>query len=221
VRNTKVKSGQAGDFEKKLMRYALAGTAVLGLPMASQATIIPGITQTGTASTDEGSSTLNISFDNAAVTDFTLIAGFSTEGSYPYVSVSGPATTFFVGSQSGEFAFYPTAFAAAYPNPGGVTSGPLGGNSGKLLKLKSSSTKGNFPNNSSAYLGVVFQIGNQNYLGWADIAISEETTDPTATLLSSAYLSTPLSSPEPSSIALFALGAAGLAVIRQRRNAAR
>lgn len=213
----KKKSTEMREFEKRLAHYALAGTAVLGLPLASQASIIAGVTQTGTASTDSGSPTLNVSFDNAAVTDFTITAGFTGASSYPYISVSGPATTFFVGSDSGVFNYYPTAFATQPL----VTGSPLGGNNGLLLKLKGLSSKGNFPNNSSAFLGVVFQIGSQNYLGWADIQVAEEISDPTATLLSTGYYSTPLASPEPSSIALFALGATGLAVLRRRSNAAR
>ncbi len=96
-----------------------------------------------------------------------------------------------------------------------------------------------WPNDSTQfrYLGVEFQdaaLGAGTYFGW--ISVSAETDDAIATVNGFAYNSTPngciaagqttgicslASAPEPSSLALLALGAAGLAVLRARRKSAR
>jgi hypothetical protein len=214
----KVKNTTGIEFDRKFVGYALAGSAVL-MPLASPA-------QTTTPQTIEGTfenpASLAVSFDGSA-TDFTLHAvltgGFFDELGpvYPEVYVTGPSTTSFIGSSANS---YPVAF----PSLASVTPGPTA-TSGKLLKKGGGPDfgyYGNWPNGSpDAWLGVIFDISGKPYLGWADItvavAVGEEPGDgeAIATLDSTGY---ELLTPEPSSIALLALGAAGLALLRKRRN---
>jgi len=66
---------------------------------------------------------------------------------------------------------------------------------------------------------VLFQRCGNTCEGWAEISV--DVTDPSgsATLIQTAYNTTPLV-PEPSSLALFALGAVGIAAVKKRRKAA-
>jgi len=83
--------------------------------------------------------------------------------------------------------------------------------------------------NQTRYEGVRFQIGGQTHYGW--IATSANISDTAVELRISgwAYESTPntaiqtgeagpVATPEPSSLALFALGAAGIAAVMRRRR---
>jgi hypothetical protein len=90
-----------------------------------------------------------------------------------------------------------------------------------------------FPNGVDSYIGLVFQIGGQLHYGWALVnpaytstgafsgeaetqvkAFAYETT-PGADILAGQTVS-PI--PEPSTLALLALGSVGLAIARRRRS---
>jgi hypothetical protein len=87
---------------------------------------------------------------------------------------------------------------------------------------------------------VVFQISGATHVGWAQIATSVTNTMATAELIDYAYNTVAYDgtnavassiaagdtgagttgAPEPSSLALYALGAAGIAALRRRRKSA-
>ena len=245
---TTEKKSTASDFEKKLVRYALMGGAVLGASTASHAAIIT--TPENQYIPDDGY--FNVSFDNSATTDFTIYAStfytYPEYGGLPYagVFVDGPATTQYVGGQ-------PNSNNWASALGGGTTissSSPFVGNGAKLAKT----TKipfdppfyfysGYWQNNTVAFLGVTFQRSGNTYYGWAEMSVdvtvppgapvfsfsAADTSGPTASayLYSIAYnnvpngqIVTPSGIPEPASLSLFALGAIGVAALKKRRKAA-
>jgi hypothetical protein len=243
----KSKNSRSLDFEKKLARYALAGTAIAGMPLFASG--ISNISVTATPQT--GNVPLNFSLDGGGDIDFTLFEGFNLQGANysVYVGVSGPSTTNFFGSgyPYPNFPSYPSAFASSTAVTGAVGGSTVSGSNNKLLSLlvinegpvPYNRYKGNFQNNQNAYLGMTYEASGNIYLGWADILISasnglgpassqppqgsfqrSDALPPSVTITIEDSGSQLLSSatPEPSSIALFALGAAGLAALRTRRK---
>lgn len=218
------------DFDKAFVRYAVAGSAVLGLPLLApaQVTTTP---QTLTVNSTTTTQSLPVSFDGIA-TDFTL--GLNYNGSYPSIYVTPGTTASFLGS-----AGYPTAFPSAGAVPGGSGSTFVGPGTlvYKLTKAQFDVRGEDIPPyggnwafaNDDSWLGVLFDSNGVQYLGWAQISTqmtsgsaqslitnSSDIESATATLESIGY---ELATPEPASIALLALGAAGLLLLRKRRSA--
>ncbi len=215
--NPTQKRGAAGsDFEKKLIRYALMGGAALAVPAVSYATPIVTFENT----TILGNSSLPVDLDG--VLAFTLQTYVSS--SEAEVSVTGPGTTQFVGLPPG--------------GPFQAYAGALGGNT--LISSSSDFTVATAPTKLSkweshylatgywnpdgeAFLGLQFQVSGVTHYGFALIQINVNDPSASATLIETGYessanagITTP-AIPEPSTLALFALGAAGILAIKRRR----
>jgi hypothetical protein len=163
----------------------------------------------------------------AALKLLTTTSGSATPSYENFASVNGTSMNFVSGNGGNPAALsFGSVISTANPTtPGGpllTYSYPPGTYKG-----------GNWPQNgSNAYLGIIFTSNSQQYTGWARINVNVNGAPNTqsATLVDYAYDTTPGESitagqgetPEPSSLAMFAMGgAAGLALLRRRRAAAR
>lgn len=186
--------------EGRLARYALAGSALLALPAAHAGTVYSGPVNF-TATTGNS---VSIDFNGDSATDLTLTA---TTGPYSgnEIDVSG------VGFNMGPLAFGDPITLANTTSTGGALMKPSGGG---------------YPWNgvTSGYLGVRFTQTGQDYLAWAHLDLAPDASS--VTLNGYGYNDVAGASinagdgavPEPSSFALFALGAAGVLALRQRRK---
>jgi PEP-CTERM motif len=201
-------------FEKRLMRYALAGGALLAAPAAHASIIYSG--SLGTLVPANGSP-LTVSFDPlaAGATDFTLTVS----------STTSPSTTISVAPAPGGLL---DVGPLAYGTPITLADTTLSGTT-NLVQIKGSSSGAWLNFSSPAYLGVQFYASSQPYLAWVELQLDQNA--PSATLLGWAYNDQPFESinagdtglatiPEPSSLTLFALGAAGVLALRRRRRTA-
>jgi hypothetical protein len=199
------------------------------MPAVSHASIIssPSVNQQITS----GNSPFAVSFDGSA-TDFTISAAMTEAQVYP----QNGSTFLAPGDGSDPYAL--ALGAEIYANATGNTS------TGKLSAYISNPDPiyvGSWSHTGSpAYLGVVFQISGATHVGWAQIATSVTNTMATAELIDYAYNTVAYDgtnavassiaagdtgagttgAPEPSSLALYALGAAGIAALRRRRKSA-
>jgi hypothetical protein len=189
--------------DARFARYALAGSALLAAPGAANA----GIVYSGVVNLDVTPGTpLPIDLDSAGGADFSLNVSVNPETKEAWLTA--PATTrFLVG---------PLAFGAP------ITSANTTSNPNTLFKEGGTYA---WTGTSHGYLGVRFTTLSQDYLGWAELTLDENA--PGATVNSYAYNDVAGQSitagegsavPEPSSMPLFAAGAAGLAILRRRRK---
>jgi PEP-CTERM motif-containing protein len=233
IRNTETPSLQ---FEKRLVRYALAGGAVLALPAASHAGTIDYFVANQPVTTVN--SPYPFSFDGSQV-DFTLTAAIPDTDITTEVSANPMNGSQFVGSGDPYALTFGTPISGASPLTtdtklsayGFVDDGPF------------FNYKGNWsPSGTPAYLGALFNIvGDPNpHFGWVQIETFITPTTASAEIVDYAYNTvgyndtnaqqssilageeTTASSvaPEPSSLALYAVGAAGILALRRRKLAA-
>ena len=220
------KQTNSSKLDTRLLRYALAGGAVLAAPAAAHASIIysgavgSNINVSGAGPVND---TLNVTLDGS-LTDFTLMAEIDA-GNLAGVSVAGPGTTFFVADVNGPQALTLGALisAANATGPGGYLSRSTG------TTLFSAKTGNWDPNLAAAYLGVRFDISGSAHYGWAQLTVDVNNGGPAGVnLVDYAYEDqagvgisagqTASAVPEPSSLALFAIGAAGLMALRRKRG---
>lgn len=222
---------QPNSLEKKLIRYAIAGGAVLAAPAYADSIIgyngppILPATPGGQASlTVDG-----VTFDFNGTQQFAIGTGTTWEISNTWNSPGG-----------GDL----TSTALAYGSPvanANYIGGPSVLNQGQYAKLAKgspgivSNVMGPVPNGIDTYLGLKFTVSSQTHYGWVELN-SELISVPGAEMppyglaqteiVNYAFNSAPgaditvgAGTPEPSTLALFALGAVGLAAIRRRRAA--
>jgi hypothetical protein len=209
----------------------LAGAAIAA-PFAAHAGPIT-LTSNGAANTVDVDVLGNGDFEYRFSTDLTnhqititpLIAGNVTSASY-----TGD-NNFFCGGCIPEGNPYLTgAGAASFLNPF------ISSSAGILQKTSGTSgfAKGPWPNDGSfQFLGINFTDQGTNYIGWLQLSAqicdpadcSSNSTPASVTSQVSPFatvvindLSAQAATPEPASIALLAVGAAGLAALRARRK---
>jgi hypothetical protein len=216
---------------ERVSKTAVLAGAALALPLSAKAgTVIYSGIQDITLSSTSTDVIGSISLDGSA-NDFSFDASFSslTDTVTPLMVGSNPLNAYVsLTSLSND----PEALSF------GATIGPGQNYSTGVGTLQSSDflQKGPWPKypNSLAYLGVEFYIGTDLYYGWVGIIActndEPNSCDPSSSIVIQdwAYQSTPGVTitagqgevPEPSTLALFALGAAGLAALRARRKRA-
>ncbi len=203
-------------FEKKLIRYTLVGSALLGFPLASHA----GIVYSGLLNVNMGPDSIEyVDIDGLAISavgspgaDFTIqTTSFRSD---PYTTVGGNGGTFFNDGLT------PLAAGAS------ITLANTSSDSGGSLSKSSPNYRGPWDNlTGSAYLGIRFQISGEDHFAWAQLAISPSASS--VLLKDFAFndaagedIDAGQQAPEPASLLLFATGAAGILALRRRRNAA-
>lgn len=183
------------------------------VPAVSPAAVIYSGIQNLSVNSGTGPSSLSVDVDGNSVTDFDLSVNSTTAF---FASVSGSVL------RGGDPTY--AHQLGAMETVGPVDASWAGGSS-TLTEYKSSAYKGEWaPPNQEGRVGFVFLDGSDVHYAWARVRVDVDTIGATtsATAIDWAYESqvdTPLSSvPEPSSLALLATGAAGLAILRTRRK---
>jgi len=216
-------------FEKRLAIYMLAGGAILAAPVASRAGTISYSGIQNIVVTGPGSYDLDLNAD--LITDFTLSAQIGDD--FGKVSVTPSADN----SVATDGSFKVTAFQPSdqINLAAGNWKRHSAFNMVSVRYNKSSSkstTVGNWdPDGTPAYLGLRFVISGNTHYGWAQVATNVSSASSRFQLIDWAYEIRPDTGihvgdtvgevPEPSTLSLFALGAAGLLAWRRRKGTAK
>ena len=239
-------SGTPLSFEKKWAKYAIAAAAALAVPAVAQGDVVYS-GPVDEAVSDGGSLVFSLNGVNPDFTLQTYAYGYNEgNGNYSYegevyltsnaaggvdtasplspgtpIGPSSPFSTFLTSDYEEVYGYseeytYGCGYKDEYTCYGYDYYGPYYYGQGA---------------NGDSLIGLEFTTGGQTYYGWADI-YSDANTNPYAEgeLLDYAYNNTPGGSiqagqevspvPEPPSMVLFALGAAGIGLLLNRRRRA-
>ena len=205
-------------FESKLAGYCAAAGATLFMASAANAGVVFTNVADDVISTGN---TYSIDFDGGGTDDITFpSSGWSSK----FAQVTSGSV---LGSSSGND--NALALSKGYVISSGRTNWMTGADfwsSGYYYNSTYGTTSyysyGNWAGASNKYLGVQFNIGANTHYGWVELSANAAKTQ--FTVHGYAYETTPDGAiaagavPEPGSLALFALGAAGLAAWRIRRK---
>lgn len=217
-----------GDFEKRLAAYGLTAALLLAGPQPAKAAEVVWDIPDLTLGSDEylafnvitGAASLDI--DNRPY-------GVSTQGSFAIdnvyfaASIIGPANSAlagFVGTGGFTNAFLGYRYAAALnPSSSVGTARDFAANSYFPNWGNYGIMDNNFNGTTGKSVGLRFEIGSEIHYGWAQVDIGTGGSDVTLTMFGYNDTAGEASHiPEPSSLGLLALGAAGLARRRRKKT---
>jgi len=220
-----------GSMEGKLAAYALAGGAALLSTTAGQAaviTITPGTPISISVATGGGSQQYLLDMDSDGVEDFRFgVFSFLDNGSsdfqyasqYDVIAVKGLNNSYIAGA--GGPLIYPLATRFTTIQDA-LASNPTLYKAKLLARYTYDGVPdlyGNWENSlaSRGLIGVNFLLGNSVPVqGFIDVSV--ELGSASLTIHQWGWETTDAAVPEPSTMAMFALGAAGIAALRRRRN---
>lgn len=226
-----------------LRTFALAGTTALAFPLASFASsIVYSGPQNLTITADGTTPTAALTVQLDGVTDaFTATVTFSTGFPLPTFALIAPATGFEL-AQSTVFDVTdnPVSLATAFLGGDLIDANGMSATSANLVRIKFDSF-GAWLDNNPHYFGLRFDNGSGLQYAWVQAQVNYLTGTPevqtpglgaasvpsiSLTVIDWAYDSSgaPIVAgdagvPEPGTMALFAIGAAGLVALRRRRKA--
>lgn len=209
------KEEDSSSFERKLAVYALVGGAALGLPVPSEAGPISYSGLQNITVNAPGNYGLDLNADS--VVDFIFAALENTDTGYHAVRVYSGTNN--AVANASKLKAQQLNFGDPIPN------GLTWSNDGlKLAKRGGFGDKGNWsPDGTPGFLGVRFDISGQTHYGWVRVGVTFQSTS--FRIVDWAYNTTsgeairagePI--PEPSTLSLMALGAAGLLALRRRKQ---